>query len=373
MPTDHKTVIIGASAAGLACARCLEEAGLGATILEQHPHVGHAWRNHYDRLHLHTPRSRSGLPFMRMPASYPRYPSRQQVVDYLDLYAGALRGQPLFNQEVRSVTRDADQWIVATADKDYTANNVIIATGNARKPLRPQWRGMDTYRGSIIHTSQYRNGLRYGGKRVLVVGFGNSAAEIALCLHEHGALPTLSVRGAVNVIPRDILGIPVLALGLLQSVLPSAVADAVNAPLMRLLVGDITRYGLRQLPYGATTQIREHQQIPVLDIGTMVLIKRGAVTVHPGIAEFTETGTVFDDGTSADFDAVILGTGYRPAVNDILKGVEGVFDDWGTPIASGQHTAAAGLYFCGFRVVPGGSLREIGIEARRIAAFISNG
>ncbi len=148
----------------------LEEIDLQSTILEQFPHVAHAWRNHYERLHLHTPKGGSGLPYFNMPASYPKYPSRDQVIEYLEAYARTLKQQPLFNKEVTSVRRDGDQWIVATTDTTYNSKNVIIATGYTRKPLQPTWKGMDSYKGTIIHTSKYSNGQPYSGKRVLVGG-----------------------------------------------------------------------------------------------------------------------------------------------------------------------------------------------------------
>jgi indole-3-pyruvate monooxygenase len=87
----------------------------------------------------------------------------------------------------------------------------------------------------------------------LVVGFGNSGGEIAIDLWEHGARPSLAVRSPVNVIPRDLLGIPILAIGILQSKLPPRWADALNAPHLRVVMGDLTRYGLRKLPQGPIT------------------------------------------------------------------------------------------------------------------------
>jgi cation diffusion facilitator CzcD-associated flavoprotein CzcO len=111
--------------------------------------------------------------------------------------------------------------------------------------------------------------------------------------------------------------------------------------------------------------------VPLLDIGTLDLIRRGAIGVRPGIARFTPDGVVFDDGREERYDAVILGTGYRAALGELLGETNGILDAEGTPLASGETTAAPGLYFCGFRVVSGGSLRQIGIEARRLAGLIT--
>lgn len=371
MEKGYHTIIIGASAAGLACARCLEEKGLSPIILEQYPHVAHPWRNHYQRLHLHTPKGNSSLPYFRMPASYPKYPSRQQVVDYLDEYANTLKTQPLFNQKVSSVVHSDDGWNIATSEKNYVAANVIIATGNTRKPVWPTWEGMENYSGELIHISSYVNGRPYKGKKVLIIGFGNSACEIAICLHEHGAFPYMSVRSGVNVIPRDIFGIPIASVGVVESFLPSTFADFLNEPFINFFVGDINKFGLKKLPYGAMTQIEKERRPPVIDVGTMKLIKARAVKVLPGISKFTEKGVLLEDGRREDFDVVFLGTGYIPAVNDFLNDTDLVLDKNGCPKVSGRQTISKGLYFCGFKIVAGGALREIATEAKKIAAEIA--
>ena len=102
---------------------------------------------------------------------------------------------------------------------------------------------METFIGRIIHSCGYKTGKDFKGQKVLVAGFGNSACEIAIDLYEQGAIPSMAVRSPVNVIPREILRIPILELSLLMSRLPPQVADIINAPLMRLLFGDITKLG----------------------------------------------------------------------------------------------------------------------------------
>jgi cation diffusion facilitator CzcD-associated flavoprotein CzcO len=165
--------------------------------------------------------------------------------------------------------------------------------------------------------------------------------------------------------------VPILQMGIVMRRLPTQVADALAAPLVSLTVGDITQSGLRKLPYGPNTQIKNDRHIPLLDIGTMNLIKTGRITVHPGIERFTASGVVFTDGTSLAVDAVVLGTGYEPAIGDVLEEWEQVCGPDGRPRISGGATALPGLYFCGQYVAPSGMLREIGLEARRIAASIS--
>lgn len=371
MASETETVIIGASSAGMAVARQLQERGRPYLLLEREAVVGRQWRNAYERLHLHTSRARSGLPFLPMPASYPRYPSRLQVIDYLESYARALTSPPRFGREVRLVAQEGGRWVAHLGDSSIAARNVVVATGNTRVPVVPAFAHAELFAGPILHAAQYRSGATYRGLRVLVVGFGNSACEIALDLCEHGAQATLSVRGGVNVLPREILGIPIASFGLVQRLLPIDAADAITAPLLRLAVGDTRRLGLGSLPYGPIAQIRLHHQIPLIDIGTLARIRSGDIAVRPKIAWFTENGVIFSGGREEAFDAVVLATGYRAALGQLLAGTPGVLDGDGTPLVSGGPTAAPGLYFCGFTVASGGALREAALESGRIAGHIA--
>jgi indole-3-pyruvate monooxygenase len=367
----NPVVVVGAGPAGLALGACLREAAVPTILLERSESVASSWRHHYDRLHLHTDRRISSLPYLPLPAGSPRYVSRDQFVAYLESYAERFGLDIRLGQDVTSVAREDDGWRVVTPPRTYASDTVVVATGNARVPRAPAWPGVDAYRGTVIHSSQYVNGSGFAGQRVLVVGFGNSAGEIAIDLHEHGASPSLSVRSAVNVIPREILGISSISVSLTQTRLPASVADRLNAPLLRMTIGDITSLGLRKLPYGPSTQVREHGQIPLIDIGTIDLIRSGRIRVRPGIERFTEDGAVFEDGTTETFDAVVLATGYRPRVDEFVEAPD-TFDDEGSPLASGTESAAQGLYYCGFHVSPTGMVREAGLEARRIARAIAS-
>jgi indole-3-pyruvate monooxygenase len=372
MVIDTETLVIGASSAGLATAACLKKQGQPFELLEATDVVGTAWRHHYDRLHLHTPKSASSLPGLPMRSSWPRYPERDQVVTYLEKYVAVHGLAPHFNEPVSRIEYDEDAWVASTPDRQWRARNVVIATGLTRVPVRPEWPGQDEFGGTVLHSSEYVNGEPWRGRNVLVVGFGNSACEQAIDLVEHGAKPHLSVRSAVNVVPRDILGVvPVLQLGTVMKHLPSGLADALGAPLVRFAVGDITDVGLRKLPYGPNTQIKQDRQIPLLDIGTMDLIREGRIGVHGDIARFTPRGVVFEDGTQLEVDAVVLATGYRPGLADFLPAWSQVCDADGRPLVSGGRTALPGLFFCGMFVSPSGMLREAGREAQRLASIIS--
>jgi len=371
MGGETGTLVIGASAAGLATAAELRKRGRAFDVVEAEDVVAASWRRHYDRLHLHTPKAFSALPGLAMPKAWPRYPARDQVVEYLELYQQHFDLQPHFGETVRRVERVDGTWEATTSSGVWRAENVVVATGRARVPVRPTWPGMDLYRGDLLHSGEYRNGEPWKGRPVLVVGFGNSACEQALDLVERGAKVHLAVRSAVNVLPRDFFGVlPVLPLGVLMRRLPTRVADALAWPMVRMTVGDVTKAGLRKLPYGPNAQIARDHHVPLLDIGTMKQIKQGRITVHGDLDRFTEDGVVFADGGQVALDAVILATGYRAAIGDFLADWEAVCDNAGTPTVSGAPTTLAGLYFCGMYVSPAGMLREIGLEATRISAHI---
>jgi len=369
---ETETVIVGASAAGIAAAACLSRERVPFVILEQSHAIGSPWRNHYERLHLHTSKGLSGLPYFPFARDVPRYPSREQVVAYLEAYVEHFALMPCFGERVVSIRREGDAWLTRSEGGAWRSRNVIIATGNTRVPVRPSFVGIDTFAGTVVHSSEYTSGASFSGKRVLVVGFGNSGGEIAIDLCEHGARPTVAVRSAVNVLPRDFLGLPILAWGIVLSLLPTWLADAIANAVSRIAVGRLDRLGLRKLPHGPMTQIRRDGQVPLLDIGTVVRIKRGEIEVVHGVESFTASGARFTDGSERAFDCVVLATGYRPALGAFLDGAADWLDQEGAPPRSGTELAP-GLYCCGFYVAPTGMLREIAREVKRIADAIARG
>jgi indole-3-pyruvate monooxygenase len=208
--------------------------GLPFTLVEQADALASSWRRHYERLHLHTARQHSALPFLPFPHDTPRYPSREQVINYLELYARHFQIDPLFGCRVSKLTRGGDGWFADAGARSFQARRVVMATGTNAVPHVPAWPGRERFRGGLVHSRDYRNGERFHQRRVLVVGFGNSAGDIAVDLHSHGARFALAIRSAVNVVPRDILGLPLLSVSIALSRLPPRVADALASPLIRL-------------------------------------------------------------------------------------------------------------------------------------------
>jgi indole-3-pyruvate monooxygenase len=371
LPTvETVTLVIGAGAAGLAVGACLRHEHIPYIIIEEDDAPGSAWDRRYDRLHLHTHKRFSALPHLPYPKDTPRYPSRRQVADYLRLYARTFQLEPRLGQRAVEARRDGHGWVTTTQDTRYRSTFLVVATGQSKTPNRPSWPGMESFPGSILHSTEYTNGSVFKGARVLVVGFGNSAAEIALDLCEHGAQVAMSVRGAVNVAPRDLFGMSTHAVSVMLSRLPARFADALTRTLPRLILGDLTPYGIRRLPYGGMIQIERDKTTPLLDIGTIGLIKSGRIVVFPDLERFNGELITFSDGRRAGFDAVVLGTGYRQNLISFLKDADAALDANGCARASGRDSGVPGLFFCGFKNSRGGLLREAGREAQRIARLI---
>ena len=173
---EAPTIIIGAGPAGLAVGAALGRKGLPFETLERDRCVAASWHRHYERLHLHTPKQHSALPFVAFPKAAPRYPSRDQVIDYLDGYARTFGLRPHFGVDVRGCARDGDgNWELQTDAGPSRSRCLVVATGYSRIPRLPSWRGLDVFGGPVLHSSEYTNGARFRGMRVLVVGSATPA------------------------------------------------------------------------------------------------------------------------------------------------------------------------------------------------------
>ena len=364
-------LIIGASFSGLGSASSLKKHDIEYRLIEREAQVATSWRNHYDRLHLHTPKGLSNLPYKKFDSTTPRYPSRQQVVDYLEAYQKEFDINPIFNTEAKSIKKEGNYWITETTNGTFKSKYVIIATGPCGTPKPIKFKGIETFTGKILHSYAYKTGQDFKGQKVLVVGFGNSACEIAVDLYEQGAAPSMAVRSPVNIIPRDILGIPVLRLSLIMSKLPPRVADTINAPLMRLLFGDISKLGLKKLPYGTFEQIQRDGRIPLLDIGTVKHIRKGHIKVFDDIDHMEGKSIHFKDGRKEDFDALVAAIGYYRDYAEIIDVDKSRFQDLKDRVNRQKYFGKDGLYFCGFWIGPTGVIREIALDAQKIAKDIA--
>lgn len=363
-------VIVGAGPAGLSVAATLRDHGAACTVLERANDVGAAWQARYDSLHLHTARWLSGLPGARVPRRYGPWVARDDFVAYLRDYAAQRDIRPEFGVTVQRIERDADTWQIQTSEGPRTASAVVVATGYCRKPFIPDWPGRAEFSGSLVHSAAYREPSRYRGRSVLVVGAGNSAAEIAVELVTAGADVTLSVRTPPNIVRRDTLGLPSQLLGITLRRVPERVMNPLTGMLRRVAVPDLTRQGL-PAPADGFSQFLRSQTVPILDHGFVREIRAGRIRVVPAVDSLAAETVRLTDGSSIQPDAVICATGYRPGL-DGMVGHLGVLDEHGQPTVRGAatHSDAPGLFFVGVSVQLSGLVREIGAEAHAVAEAI---
>jgi indole-3-pyruvate monooxygenase len=366
------TLVVGASISGLAVAASLQKQGLSYIIIEKEPQIATAWRHHYDRLHLHTNKRVSNLPYKKFDRTIPRYPTRQQVIEYLDNYQKEFNINPVFDTEARSIKKENGYWVTETNSETFKSKYLVMSTGAFSNPKPVSFKGIETFPGRTMHSCEYKSGKEFEGQSVLVVGFGNSACEIAIDLYEQGAVPVMSVRSPVNIIPREIAGIPILELSLIMSRLPPRMADWINAPLMRLVFGDITKLGLKKKPYGAFEEIKKDRNIPVLDIGVVKHIRHGHIKVNAGINYIEGNSVYFLDGKKENFDAIVACIGFDSDNARIIAVDEKRFEDLKVCIKQQKYFGKDGLYFCGFWVGPTGHIRQIAADAQVIARDIAS-
>lgn len=315
------------------------------------------------------------MPGLSFPREVGTYPSRSEVVTYLEAYAAHCGIKPRFNQRLERVRPSAANgatgdhgWDVQTSSQRYRARDLIMATGLNRTAVRPVWPRQELFRGRIVHSADYQSGAPFSGLRVVVVGMGNTGAEIALDLQEHGARVCLSVRSPQNILPRDFLGTPMQVTSMRSAFLPVAVRDAMGRLTSRMAFGDLTPYGLPAPTYGPATEILKYGRTPVLDIGTVARIKAGDIEVVPAIETFSESGVTLRNGATREVDVVILATGYRSGLEELLDAPE-LLDRTGRPTAEAR--VARNLHFVGYRNSLSGLLRQIGIEAEAVARSIA--
>lgn len=338
-------IVIGAGFAGLATAAALRASGVRSfAVLEQGEGVGHFWTKTYDRIHLHSadhdlPQdggTRRGLP---------RHLSRDALLGYFRAYAAhhGLAPHLRFGTRVERLTRvppdvhDGRGWRFDTPSGSFFSRYAVVATAVNRVPKEVVIPDAESFRGRRLHSAAYRNGAAFRGRRVLVVGSGNSAAEISLDLVEHGAdRVAMWVRGPRHFLPLSRMTLMFRAFRLLGLLSPARLDAAhrltVGTPefeaevrrrdaLPSLLSVDLSRFGIRKPAVGPMVETFTNGRIPVFDVGTIREIRRGRIEVIDGnvraLESFEPNGMRFTDGVEP-FDDVILATGFEPRLEEFV-------------------------------------------------------
>ncbi|PSS15598.1 Indole-3-pyruvate monooxygenase [Actinidia chinensis var. chinensis] len=373
-------VIVGAGPSGLAAAACLKARGVSSLILERANCIASLWQlKTYDRLRLHLPKQFCELPLLPFPSEFPTYPTKQQFVAYMEGYAHHFNLSPVFNTTVVSAEFDkgCGFWRVKTIgigveEREYVCRWVVVATGENAEEVMPGIEGMGEFSGPIVHTSKYKTGERFCGKRVLVVGCGNSGMEVCLDLCNYDAQPSLVVRDSVHVLPQEMLGRSTFGLSTwLLKWFPIWLVDRFLLLMSRLMLGDTAQLGLTRPNLGPLQLKKESGKTPVLDIGTLEKIRSGHIKIFPGIKRLKRHAVEFSDERVENFDAIILATGYKSNVPTWLKETNFFSEKDGFPRKPFPHgwKGENGLYAVGFTKR---GLLGTSMDSKRIAEDIEH-
>lgn len=304
--------IVGAGPAGLSVARMFRKYGVDYDQFERHSGVGGIWdidnpgSPMYESAHFISSRDMSGFYDYPMPKTFADYPTRKQILQYTQSFAdefGLVDGIE-FDNGVTRVDEDGDGWLVTT--EDGTARRykgVVCASGTNWCPRIPQHPG--EFDGETRHAVTYRSGREFQGKRVLVVGLGNSAADIACDAAQHADAAFLSTRRGYHIIPKHLFGVPVDQLDDGPVAIPRWIERPVMTALLRLIVGDVTRWGLPKPDH------RLFESHPLLNSQLLHHLQHGDITVEPEIERFDGRDVVFTDGSREQIDLVLYATGYQ--------------------------------------------------------------
>lgn len=348
MKTTFDTLVIGAGQAGLATGYQLQRAGQCFAILEASDEPGGSWPHYYDSLRLFSPARFSALPGMAFPGDPERYPARDEVIAYLRGYAARFQLPVITGARVQSVERDSDGFQVRTADgRGFRAASLIAATGAFHRPHLPRLPGQEQFGGTIRHSFTYRQPEPFAGQRVVVVGGGNSAVQIAVEL-ARTARVSLATREPVRFVSQRPYGRDVHFWWSLLRVDTSPLESPQAWLFARLAAGQ----GPRVLDAGVYRQA----------------IAAGEPDVRPMFSAFTVGGVVWADGEEEPVDSVIFATGYRPNL-DYLAPLGALGGD-GQPLQHhGVSSAVPGLGFVGLsnqRSFASASLRGVGPDAAAV-------
>ncbi|MFY1679782.1 MULTISPECIES: flavin-containing monooxygenase [unclassified Streptomyces] len=380
-----RVCVIGAGLSGLAVGRALGERGIDYLCLEKAPDVGGIWRQPaagergpgYRTLHLNTARQLTGYSGYPMPEDYPLYPRHDQFAAYLGSFArwAGVADRVELGTEVVSVRREPDGvWTVVSRGPDGDERSrrfefVIVAAGHHSEPALPDPLppGADGFTGRILHSLDYHDGAEFAGRRVVVVGLGASAVDIAADLSRHAERTVLSVRRGLHIVPKQLFGMSLDEIADAPWWATMSIAEQREFVEQALLVarGRLADYGLPEPDHPIFSS--------AVTISDEILsrVRHGAVTPRPGIASFDGDRVVFTDGSAVEADAVVYCTGFRlsfPFLPDARPlGEDGRVELYRRVVSPGHP----GLFFAGLVRPVGAITRLVEAQARWLAGVVS--
>jgi hypothetical protein len=307
----HRYCIIGAGPAGLAQARAFKRRGIEFDVIERHRGLGGVWdidnpgSPMYESAHFISSRTLSGFLGFPMPAGYPDYPRHDLILGYLRAFADAYGLVPhiQFGKTVERVTPTSEGAVVRVSGRDFSYAGVVCATGMNWSPSSPAYAG--EFSGTYRHTASYRSGAELAGKRVLVIGLGNSGADIACDAARFAKAAYVSVRRGYYFVPKHIFGRPADVFAQGSAWLPKWLRASLFARLHRWIVGDTRALGM---PAPDHRILEAH---PLANDQLLHHLRHGDVTLKPDVERFEGSRVRFADGSQVEVDEVLAATGYR--------------------------------------------------------------
>ncbi|GGR44586.1 cation diffusion facilitator CzcD-associated flavoprotein CzcO [Nocardioides luteus] len=372
--------VIGAGAAGLTAAKALIDEGLSVTVLERGDRPGGLWARDnasglspaYDSLHLNTSKGRTEFADFPMPEDWPDYPSADMIAGYLKTYADehGVTERIRFGETVTDVRRTSARWEVTAAGPDGPATEtydaVVVANGHNWDPRWPDPPYPGDFSGRQMHAHDYRSPSVFAGQRVLVVGMGNSAMDIAVdASHVSNGPVLLSARHGTHIVPKYLFGRPADATGAALARLPWRLRQRIAETMLRVAVGRPEAYGL---PAPAGGLFQNH---PTISDTILHRLTHGEVVARPGIERFDGSTVTFTDGTTEEVDVIVWATGYRVSLPFLGEEWTGSDPESMPLFMRVFHLDDPTLAFTGLMQSTGAALPVVEAQAKLVAACFS--
>lgn len=363
--------VIGGGVSGIAAVKVLRQRGLAPDAFEKGSQTGGLWRygndnglsGIYESLRLNTSKTLTAFSDFPMPDDSPDYPDHRQFVKYLDaaIERFGLRSSFQFRTEVVEVSPHGSRWNVRLADgRTLGYDAVIVASGHHWKPRQPRFPG--TFSGRLLHSHEYRTPSEFKNRRVLVVGIGNSAVDIACDVSRVATTTLLSTRRGAHVLPKYLLGLPTDRWGAGPlSYLPPRIQGWIVAAAVRVLRGSLSSYGLPEPAH------RVEQAHPTVSSEFLGFLREGRIHVRGDVRELEGDHVAFIDGKKDPVDVIVAATGYEvscPYLDPSSVELSTLYQH----VISPQRPQ---LYFVGFvQPFQGPVLRTAEVQSRWVAGLI---